>query len=315
MLGLRDRSQDESAGTPSLLPIANHQLQATHRCLSRAHLTSSNGFFGGMFRLEVAIDPFQGQDQRPVLMMLTFFSNDVSWQKPVPCLYNKISARTKASSNLVSFVYPKPSASSRMAYHLTPLSNILSALSLLLTASFFLFTSANPTCTYLEIPIRATASNEVFPIPTDLDYTSPAAISSLLQTLIGDAVTTFPLKPTSFDGIVAARYCDPEVVVANRSDVIQLYMSGVTENNLYWFGLGYPDGIDGNMYSTVDFASKQGYPTLAIDRIGVGNSTHPDPITEQQVNLEEAVSHELVMALKAGTAVPGKSCSHNKDDV
>ena len=86
-------------------------------------------------------------------------------------------------------------------------------------------------------------------------------------------------------------------------------MSGVTENNLYWFGLGYPNGYDGNEYSTVDYASKQGYPTLAIDRIGVGNSTHPDPILQQQVNLEEAVSHQLVTMLKAGTAVPGM-CHH-----
>ena len=82
-------------------------------------------------------------------------------------------------------------------------------------------------------------------------------------------------------------------------------MSGVTENNLYWFGLGYPTGYDGNEYSTVDYASKQGYPTFVIDRIGVGNSTHPDPILQTQVNLEEAVSHELVLMLKAGTAVPG----------
>ena len=82
-------------------------------------------------------------------------------------------------------------------------------------------------------------------------------------------------------------------------------MSGVTENNLYWFGLGYPTGYNGDEYSTVNYASSQGYPTLAIDRIGVGNSTIPDPIVQQQVNLEEAISHELVMMLKAGTAVPG----------
>ena len=105
---------------------------------------------------------------------------------------------------------------------------------------------------------------------------------------------------------MAARYCEPEVKIANRSDVIQLFVSGVTENNLYWFGLGYPNGYDGDAYSTVDYASKQGYPTLSIDRIGVGNSTRPDPILQQQLNLEEAVSHQLVTMLKAGTAVPGK---------
>lgn len=171
-------------------------------------------------------------------------------------------------------------------------------------------TAANPSCSYLEIPISATASNQVFPIPTGLNYSNPAAVSALVQTVIGDAFTTYPLIPTSFNGIVAARYCEPVVKIANRTDVIQLFMSGVTENNLYWFGLGYPNGFNGDMYSTVDYASKQGYPTLAIDRIGVGNSTRPDPIIQQQVNLEEAVSHQLVTMLKAGTAVPGRSPPH-----
>lgn len=167
--------------------------------------------------------------------------------------------------------------------------------------------TANPTCTNLRIPLTATASNEVFPIPVGLNYSNPAAVSAFVQTVLGDAGTAYPLIPTTFTGIVAARYCEPEVTIANRSDVVQLFMSGVTENNLYWFGLGYPNGYDGNEYSTVDYASKQGYPTLAIDRIGVGNSTHPDPILQQQVNLEEAVSHQLVTMLKAGTAVPGKT--------
>ena len=192
----------------------------------------------------------------------------------------------------------------------TPLSSILKPLvtstlilSTLLTAPL---TLANPSCTYLHIPLTATASNEVFPIPTGLNFSNPAAVSAFVQTILGDAGTAYPLIPTTFAGIVAARYCEPEVQIANRSDVIQIFVSGVTENNLYWFGLGYPNGYDGNMYSTVDYASKQGYPTLAIDRIGVGNSTRPDPILQQQVNLEEAVSHQLVTMLKAGTAVPGK---------
>lgn len=167
--------------------------------------------------------------------------------------------------------------------------------------------TANPNCTYLEIPVSATASNQVYPVPTGLNYSDPGALNALVQTIIGDGNTAaFPGIPTTFNGIIAARYCPPQVQIANRSDVIQLFMSGVTENNLYWFGLGYPTGFNGDMYSTVAYASKQGYPTLAIDRIGVGNSTHPaDPVFGQQLQLEEAISHKLVMMLKAGTAVPG----------
>ena len=134
-----------------------------------------------------------------------------------------------------------------------PISSLIVSI-LLLTAP--LTVVANPSCTLLHIPITATASNEVFPIPTDLNFSNPAAISSLVQTILGDAETAYPLVPTTFAGIVAARYCEPEVTVANRSDVLQLFVSGLTENNLYWFGLGYPNGFDGDMYSTVDYASK-----------------------------------------------------------
>lgn len=165
--------------------------------------------------------------------------------------------------------------------------------------------TANPKCTYLEIPITAKANNKVFPIPTNLDYNNPGAISALIQTVLGDAGAVYPPIATTFNGIVAARFCEPQVKVASRANTVQLFMSGVTENNLYWFGLGYPNGISGDKYSTVDYASKQGYPTLAIDRAGVGNSTHPDPVVELQVDLEEAISHALVNKLRAGTAVPG----------
>jgi len=208
---------------------------------------------------------------------------------------------------------------------------------LLLSSPFVPFSSGNPNCTLLEIPITASAENTNFPIPVGLNYSNPGALSAAIQTIIGDSNAGYPFIPTTFNGIITARYCDPEVTVANRSNVIQLFMSGVTENNLYWFGLGYPvshlfpaalfvyvplwlsvpkgnadsgtvqNGYNGDMYSTVDYASKQGYPTLAIDRAGVGNSTHPDPILQTQVNLETAISHQLVLGLKAGTTVPGTS--------
>ena len=196
---------------------------------------------------------------------------------------------------------------------MSPIYSLSSIWKPLTTTTLILFTlisspltSANPNCTDLRIALTATASNEVFPLPTGLNFSNPAAVSAFIQTVLGDAGTAFPLIPTTFAGIIAARYCEPEVKIANRSDVVQVFMSGVTENNLYWFGLGYPTGYNGDQYSTVDYASKQGYPTLAIDRIGVGNSTHPDPILQQQLNLEEAVSHQLVTMLKAGTAVPGE---------
>lgn len=189
----------------------------------------------------------------------------------------------------------------------TPRWGFLNAI-IILSLSLFQasFCAATPSYNYIKISITATASNGVFLIPVNLNYSDPTAILALVQTVIGDGDAPFPVISEKFDGTIAARYCPPEVTLANRSDMIQLFMSGVTENNLYWFGLGCPNGYNGDMYSTVAYASKQGYPTLAIDRAGIGNSTHPDPATQQQVNLETAIAHQLVLKLKAGTAVQGK---------
>ena len=166
---------------------------------------------------------------------------------------------------------------------------------------------ANPNCTDYSIPLTATASNQVIPVPANLNYSNPGAVNAFIQTIIGDAITSFALVPSTFTGHITARFCEPEVYVANRTNVVQYFVSGVTENKLYWSGLGYPTGYNGDMYSTIDYASKQGYPTFVIDRIGVGNSTRPDPILQQQIYLEEAINHVLVGMLKAGTAIPGKS--------
>jgi len=167
------------------------------------------------------------------------------------------------------------------------------------------FCAAAPQCKDLVVTVTASANNEVFPISTDL--TSSSAISATIQTILGTAVTTFPLVPVSGTFSMSVRFCEPEVVVGSRKDTIQLLVHGVTETKLYWSGLGYPVGFNGDNYSWIAYASRQGYPTLSIDRVGNGNSTHPDPVLVTQMNLEEAILHQLVLKLKSGGAVPGRS--------
>ena len=167
--------------------------------------------------------------------------------------------------------------------------------------------SAAPQCQDLTVTVTASANNAVFPAVTAPKFT--AAFSATFQTLLGTAISVYPLVPVSGTFSMSARYCEPEVKVAARTNTVQLLVHPLTETKLYWSGLGYPVGFGGDTYSWIAYASRQGYPTLSIDRVGNGNSTHPDPILVTQMNLEEAILHQLVLKLKSGQVVPGRSFS------
>lgn len=55
-------------------------------------------------------------------------------------------------------------------------------------------------------------------------------------------------------------------------------------------------------YSWIAYASSQGYPTLAIDRLGNGNSSHPDPILVVQCPAQAATISALVGLARGGAS-------------
>lgn len=70
-----------------------------------------------------------------------------------------------------------------------------------------------------------------------------------------------------------------------------------------WSGLGAPGkGFNGDQYSWVSSASQNGYPTLAIDRLGNGLSDHPDPTLVVQYPAQVEAIHQLLAKVKSGTA-------------
>jgi hypothetical protein len=52
--------------------------------------------------------------------------------------------------------------------------------------------------------------------------------------------------------------------------------------------------VTGDTNSEVAYAASQGYPTLAIDALGSGNSDHPDPITIIQYPTLVEVHHAII---------------------
>ncbi|KAL8760291.1 MAG: hypothetical protein Q9184_003386 [Pyrenodesmia sp. 2 TL-2023] len=80
---------------------------------------------------------------------------------------------------------------------------------------------------------------------------------------------------------------------AKRSQVrtVQILTHGVGLEKSYW------DIAPG--YSHVDAAATAGYATFAYDRLGVGQSDHPDPIQQVQTFLEVEILHGLATLFRA----------------
>ena len=126
-------------------------------------------------------------------------------------------------------------------------------------------------CINYTFTVTATAQNKVFP----LNLSDPVELSRTITDRV------FPRgEPFTAKSILVARYCEPEIFIPGNADTLELLLHSITNNKNFWSGLGPPgQGFQGNNYSWVNYASKLGYPTLSLDRLGSGDSDHPDPLS------------------------------------
>jgi len=132
-------------------------------------------------------------------------------------------------------------------------------------------------------------------------FISPSHSSPLQQREPKCVEFTIPVTLSATYNI-AARYCQPEVLVLHRQSNIQLLVHGATYTRDYWSGDGPPgQGFHGDQYSWVSTASLNGYPTIAIDRLGNGLSSHPDPTSPDLSYLSQVeVLHQVITAVRDG---------------
>jgi pimeloyl-ACP methyl ester carboxylesterase len=124
---------------------------------------------------------------------------------------------------------------------------------------------------------RSAAANEPDPYSPDCDA-------------MAITVTLAPTDPTPY--AVAAWVCG---VRGPHSSTVQLLLHGSTYSHLYW---DFPEG--GDRYSYVNAASRAGYVTVNIDRIGIGLSSHP-PAALVTVESNAYVAHQIITALRDGS--------------
>ncbi|KAL8943470.1 MAG: hypothetical protein Q9211_000967 [Gyalolechia sp. 1 TL-2023] len=90
---------------------------------------------------------------------------------------------------------------------------------------------------------------------------------------------------------IGANLCIPtDPAKAGTVKTVEILTHGVGLEKSYW------DIAPG--YSYADAAAVAGYATLAYDRLGVGQSDHPDPIQDVQAFLEVEILHGLAQLLR-----------------
>lgn len=128
--------------------------------------------------------------------------------------------------------------------------------------------SAERTCAASRIPVHTTSA---FGVPGD---SAPAANTLENQQIF-------------------VRFCQP---TAKPSSTVQVLVHGITYDHRYW-NIPDPDGSD--RYSWEAAAARAGYATLALDRLGAGESSHP-PSYQVDINSNVAVVKAVISALRAG---------------
>jgi pimeloyl-ACP methyl ester carboxylesterase len=162
--------------------------------------------------------------------------------------------------------------------------------------------SSPMTCQDIVIPVSASADN----------FELPAGLSLIdLTAAFLDGVAELSTAPVNGQYNIGARYCEPSPPVPNRQQTLQVLVHGVTYTRNYWSGLAAPGTPGREEYSWILYAAQQGYPTLSLDRLCNGLSSHPDGLTTCQLPLEAEVVHEIISIARAGE-LPGVSTQFNK---
>ncbi|QPH02501.1 hypothetical protein C2857_006711 [Epichloe festucae Fl1] len=149
-------------------------------------------------------------------------------------------------------------------------------------------------CRNLTVPVSLSARNGDFDLKapaTEIEVTD----LSLGMSRPGNNVTAQYLKgykTVSGNYQLAATYCEPD---DGPGHALQILTHGIGFDRSYW---DFP--YNNYNYSYVARAVGAGYSTLSWDRLGLGNSSHGEPVNEIQIFLEIAALKALTDGARAG---------------
>ncbi|KAL6703715.1 hypothetical protein ACN47E_009409 [Coniothyrium glycines] len=150
-------------------------------------------------------------------------------------------------------------------------------------------------CANITIPVDITSRQGQFkevPVQTNLEVGAFATrFNQYGFNYTAELLTGYQTLQKSVE--ISASYCTPD---NGSTGTIQLLTHGIGFDKTYW-DLNY----NNYNYSYVNVALAAGYSTLAIDRYGIGNSSHGDPFNEIQAQAEVEALNEITKKLRAGS--------------
>lgn len=146
-------------------------------------------------------------------------------------------------------------------------------------------------CVSGDVAVQASAQNVKF------NFDLPKNESEVTDTFLQLITQGSPFMQQIMGGMqtisgnytIASTLCMPANGTMPSS--VQLLTHGIGFDRYYWdFAPGY---------SYVDYAVEQGYATFSYDRLGVGQSATPDPLTTVQGPLEASIANQLALMLRS----------------
>ncbi|KAL6714367.1 hypothetical protein ACLMJK_007790 [Lecanora helva] len=160
-------------------------------------------------------------------------------------------------------------------------------------------------CQNLTFTVTATAVNKVIPSPAATALSTQDGVNAFYASLPSLlASSTNQTRNGTYN--LAAIYCLPHNHTHTNSSTsttpLQILIHGSTYTKEYWDLGAWGTGPSSNSWTR--FMNNAGYATLAVDKLGNGASSHPDPVYDVQLPLQMETIHSLITQLRSPDLSP-----------
>ena len=163
-----------------------------------------------------------------------------------------------------------------------------------------------PRCKTLGFTVLANVVNKAISSPLPSQFETQDGVNKFfadLKSLLAKATNQI----VEGNYTLKAEYCQPiqtgQNQTLNASPPLQMLLHGSTYTKKYWNRGSW--GSAPLTYLWTYHMNPNSYATLAVDKLGNGQSTGPDPVREVQLPLQMETIHSLISQIKSGmTQIP-----------